>query len=183
MVGSASTPADIISTPHMLIFPVFAIDWSCWGSRSLAMVCAMRSIRRAMTERCQPRRAGARFDTLRDRSIMAIASTDSTAASRRETNGPPVLEVQHLQTHFFTRNGSFPQSTTCRSVSAQVETLGSSANRAAQECDLAQHHAAHPHPPGKIVGGRILLVWATPSRIWCSWTMQRCARCAAMTSP
>lgn len=89
---------------------------------------------------------------------MVFASTDNTSAPRTEQNSPPVLEVRNLQTHFFTRNGVV---SAVDDVSFRVgagETLGivgeSGCGKSVTSLSIMR---LIPSPPGKIVGGQILL--------------------------
>ncbi len=89
---------------------------------------------------------------------MAVASTNSTATPWLETSGPPILEVQHLQTHFFTRNGVVSAVDDVSFSVGAGETLGivgeSGCGKSVTSLSIMR---LIPSPPGKIVGGRILL--------------------------
>jgi oligopeptide transport system ATP-binding protein len=89
---------------------------------------------------------------------MAVASTDSKSAPRPANSDVPVLEVRNLQTHFFTRNGVVSAVDDVSFSVGAGETLGivgeSGCGKSVTSLSIMR---LIPSPPGKIVGGQIIL--------------------------
>ncbi len=89
---------------------------------------------------------------------MATASTDSKTASRMENGSAPVLEVRNLQTYFFTRNGVVSAVDDVSFSVGAGETVGivgeSGCGKSVTSLSIMR---LIPSPPGRIVGGQILL--------------------------
>ena len=114
---------------------------------------------------------------------MAVARTEPSAP-QSAAGDAPVLEVRNLKTHFFTRAGVVSAVDDVSFSVGEGETLGivgeSGCGKSVTSLSIMR---LIPSPPGKIVGGRSCCGSATPSGIWSSSTMRRCARCAATRSP
>jgi oligopeptide transport system ATP-binding protein len=89
---------------------------------------------------------------------MAVAQSDTTSSTRPHSGGAPVLEVRNLQTHFFTRNGVVSAVDDVSFSVGAGETLGivgeSGCGKSVTSLSIMR---LIPSPPGKIVGGEIIL--------------------------
>jgi oligopeptide transport system ATP-binding protein len=89
---------------------------------------------------------------------MAVTHTDTPPASRPANGDAPVLEVRNLQTYFFTRAGVVSAVDDVSFSVGAGETLGivgeSGCGKSVTSLSIMR---LIPSPPGKIVGGQIIL--------------------------
>ena len=89
---------------------------------------------------------------------MAVAQTDSMTVPPEAHGDAPVLEVRNLQTYFFTRNGVVSAVDDVSFSVGAGETLGivgeSGCGKSVTSLSIMR---LIPSPPGKIVGGQVLL--------------------------
>ncbi len=89
---------------------------------------------------------------------MAVAQIEPATPARPKSDDAPVLEVRNLQTYFFTRNGVVSAVDDVSFSVGAGETLGivgeSGCGKSVTSLSIMR---LIPSPPGKIVGGQIIL--------------------------